>query len=342
MALLLIDGFEQYGLAAQLFRGGWNPSLTSTLINFPTGRHGSGSRAVENGFNSATIKHTFTSTDFFVVGFAYRQSITPLATLYSVQLLKGANVMISIVVTAAGELQLRRGPTTQLAITSGLGLTIGAWAYIECKVTIHDTAGAYECQVDGVSVFSDSSVDTREGSDTEVDVFSMVGRTTQDPQWDDIYILDDAGSDNTDFLGDCRVETIFPDADGNEVDFTRVGGGSNNWEAVDDGLTLDHDTTYNHSSTVTDRDLYGFAALTGDIDTIFGVDAKMLVRKDDAGFRQVRAIARSNTTEVEGSIETLGLDWKFVQHLMENNPDGGGDWTETTVNAAQFGLDLQA
>jgi hypothetical protein len=174
-----------------------------------------------------------------------------------------------------------------------------------------------------------------------VNVFSFVGRTTQDPRIDDVYILDDAGSDNTDLLGDCRVETVFPNAAGNEADFTRVGGGSANWEAVDDGLTPDHDTTYNESALATDRDLYGFAPLVGDVDTVYGVDAKMLVRKADAGFREVRAIARSNVTEVEGTVTTLSLDWKFVHHLMENDPDGGTDWDAAAVNAAEFGLDLQ-
>jgi hypothetical protein len=151
MALLLIDGFEQYNTHTHLSRGNWVNSTASTLVNFPEGRHGAGTTCLENGFNSGTIKYFFPATDYVVIGFAYEQSIAPLATLFTVQLLDGATVMLSLVVTDAGELELRRGASTQLDITSGLGLATSVWAYIELKVTIHDTTGAYECQVDGAS-----------------------------------------------------------------------------------------------------------------------------------------------------------------------------------------------
>jgi hypothetical protein len=187
----------------------------------------------------------------------------------------------------------------------------------------------------------DTNVDTRNGTPTDVGVIAFEGEGTTDNTIDDVYVLDDAGSDNTDFLGDVRVETVFPDADGAANDFTRVGGGSNNYEAVDDGLTPDDDTTYNHSSTAADEELYGFAALTGSVGTVFGVCVKMLARKEDAGHRLVRTIARSGTTQSESGDQGLGIQYKFVDHIYENDPDGGADWDEAAVNAAQFGFTIQ-
>jgi len=67
----------------------------------------------------------------------------------------------------------------------------------------------------------------------------------------------------------------------------------------------------------------------------------MLCRKEEAGFREVKNIARNGTTEVDGPIQTLGTLYDLKNHMMENNPDGGGDWTEATVNTAQFGLEIE-
>ena len=105
--------------------------------------------------------------------------------------------------------------------------------------------------------YSDTGVDTQNGGVAQIDNIELHGASSPDPVFDDIYVLDDAGSDNTDFLGDCRVETIFPDADGNENDFTASPAVSN-YLNVDDGGSPDDDTTYNWSATATDRELYAF------------------------------------------------------------------------------------
>ena len=68
----------------------------------------------------------------------------------------------------------------------------------------------------------------------------------------------------------------------------------------------------------------------------------MLVRKEDAGTRQIRIIGRNVATEVESADFTLGLDWVYRNHIFENNINGGADWTEAAVNTAEFGIDLQA
>jgi len=343
MALLLIEGFEQYTLTdeSELARGGWytTTGAWTTVFNFVTGRH-TGGRAVTlqgNGFN---LTHAVKPSASFTCGFAYKLLNGGPANLPLLACRNNAIDHLVLVATAAGELELRRG-VTQIDITSGLGLTQGVWYYFEIEATIDNSVGAYDVHMDGSQLFADTSVDTQNAGAAQCDNIEFHGNSTLDPIVDDIYFLDDTGADNTGLLGDCRVETIYPDADGNENDFTRVGGGSNNYEAVDDGGSPDDDSTYNWSATVTDRELYGFAALAGSIDTIYGVDAKMLVRKEDAGFREVRVIGRSNVTEVESVDKTLGVDYRLLNHIYENDPNGGIDWTESAVNSAQFGLDLQ-
>ncbi len=340
MALLLIEGFDQYTVADELemVRGGWNATtgLQASTIRIQTGtRHGGVGHQLQIAQSGIEVYRALPQTTEFTCGFAFRVTATSGSMIIAFK--DGSTHQINIVTTAAGEIQIRRN-TVELDITSGQNLLADTWYYIEIKMKIDNTTGTYEVHLDGSQILVGTSQDTQNSSNNYVDRLALVGHTTQDTVFDDLYFLDVSGSDNTTFLGDCRVETVFPDSDGNETDFTPLSGA--NWQNVDDGLSPDDDSTYNHSSTVTDRDLYGFAALSGNIDTIFGVDAKMLVRKEEAGFREVRVIARSNVTEVESASLTLGVNWEYKNNIYENDPNGGGDWTETAVNAAQFGLDL--
>jgi hypothetical protein len=97
-----------------------------------------------------------------------------------------------------------------------------------------------------------------------------------------------------------------------------------------------------HSSTATDKDLYGFAALQGNIDTVYAVGVCLRARKQETGERQVRTVARSGTTEVESGDKALGVGWRYLNHIYENDPNGGGNWSEANVNAAQFGIKIQS
>lgn len=341
MALLFIEGFEQYtdGDSPELTRGGWysTSAVSNSFFPIEVGRAGGASQSVQMAFNGVALIHNVPSTADFTCGFAFKLDTSGPNGHTLITFRNELVDHIRILLPASGEIQIYRG-TTLLEQTSGQGITQSIWYYIEIQALISNT-GNYIVRLDGAEIMSDTSVDTQNGGLAQCDNIEFTGITVASPFIDDIYFLDTTGSDNTGFLGDCAVETIFPDADGNETDFTPLS--STNVSNVDDGSTPDDDTTYNSSSTATDRDLYGFAALQGNIDTIFGVDAKMLVRKEDAGFREVRVIGRSNVTEVESGNKTLGVDYVFVNHIFENDPDGGTDWDEAAVNAAQFGLDLQ-
>ena len=340
MALLLIEGFDQYTIAdeQEMARSGWsgNTGLGVSTIRIQAGtRHGGVGHQLQIAQSGVEISRAIPEVTEFTCGVAFRYDF--LANHQLIGWEDDATNQINILLTLAGEIQIRRN-TVELDITSGQNLLSDTWYYLEVKIKIDNSTGTYEVHLDGSQILVGTNDDTQNTVNNVVNRLILFGSSSMDPIFDDLYFLDVSGSDNVTFLGDCRIETVFPDSDGNETDFTPLSG--NNWQNVDDGLSPDDDSTYNHSNTATDRDLYGFAALSGNVGTIFGVDAKMLVRKEEAGFREVRVIARNGTTEIESASLTLGVSWEYKNLLLENNPDGGGDWDEASVNAAQFGIDL--
>ena len=341
MAMLLIEGFDEYSTDAEMQRGGWNFSSLAA-VNQSAPVHGTLGRAIQVISTNAYASHPFgPSTATFVLGCAEQFIDAGPSNGVLFSLLQGGNNQIDIRTVAGGEIQIRRGTSTVIGLTVGAGLSMGLYFYIEIKMFLHASTGTIDVWVDGINVLSDTGLNTLNTSTAEIDVIRCVGHSTPEPGFDSLYILDDSGSDNTDRLGEVFVETLVPDADGNVNNFTRVGGGSNNFEAVDEIGPADDDTTYNHSATATDQELYGMTALAGGIGTVFAVQASALVRKEDPGERFIRLVARSNVTEVESPNRGFGVAYRYISHIYENDPDGGTDWDEAAVNAAQFGIVLE-
>jgi hypothetical protein len=50
---------------------------------------------------------------------------------------------------------------------------------------------------------------------------------------------------------------------------------------------------------------------------------------------------RSNVTEVDGPNLNLAVTYLWFTYLQENDPNGGGAWTVSAVNAMQAGIELK-
>jgi len=338
LALLLIEGFDQYASDGEILAGGWSGDVAG-FSTAATGRNGRGINV--NASGSYLSRFITPSSATFVFGFAVEFVNSVAANTDVINLFDSSGTeKITLRWLSGGTFHLDRGSTSLGSFS--FTAVMATWYFIEIKVTLHDSTGAFEVWIDGDSKMSGSGVDTLNGTEASIANVRLVGNSIIDWRFDDIYFLDNTGSDNTDRLGDVRVETVSPNADGTTNDFTRISG-SANYEMVDDIADPDDDTTYNHSSTASDKELYGFAALTGDVGTVFGVQVSVLARKEDPGARDLRLVARSSATEVQSGNKQVGTEYtRYINHIYENDPNGGIDWTETSVNAAEFGFLIQA
>lgn len=334
MAILLMEGFEGYANSADIKR---RYLTNSASVSFVTGRDGIGQSFTLN-FNSANCWLPYpTSDENLTVGFGYK--IGTSVTSRDIMIITSENGVTEQIVLrndSGGNIYLDRGATNLASYAAGL--LAETWYYFEIEILFSDTVGTYDVYLNGGNVITGTGADTRAVTGENSAAIKLQGGSSSNRHYDDLVVIDGTGADQTTRIGPCFIETVIPDSDGTTVNFTPSAG--SNWQNVDDGNAPDDDSTYNSSSTATDKDLYGMAALTGSVGTVYAVMVRNYVRTVDAGTRGIKAVARSSVTEVDGTEDFIDQSYVYVDHIYENDPNGGGAWTESSVNAAEFGLKI--
>lgn len=248
-------------------------------------------------------------------------------------LLDAGTQQFALTVNANQTLSVKRGTT--VIGTSTRAIRLGIWEYIELKVTINDTTGSYEVRVNGENWLSAANVDTKQTANASANAARLVTVGAGSTTYDDWYICDGTGADRNDFLGDVRVYRCLPDAAGTYAQWTPAA--STNVSQVDEE-TQDGDTTYNASSTAAQKDSFSFANVpTGG--TVLGAILTLTARKDDAGARTLRSLARIASTDYTGATQALSTSYAALTQVMADSP-AGGQWTPAAINAAEFGYEL--
>lgn len=337
MALLFIEGWDTDTTVAA--DGRWTGGGTQTSV-------GSGGRTgnrlnLANASLARTVSHVFAPAgDVIIVGCAVmRTSDYTAAVLF--QLREGATPHMDLRITATGQLTVTRNGTV-LATTTFIP-ALGVWNYYELKVTIHDTAGTFELRINGNSVaeVSGTSQDTKNGGTGNLDTILLNDPGGSGTAFDDLYICDDAGSANNDFLGDVKVETLYPNGNGNSSQLVGSDGNSTDNYLLVDETTPNSDTDYVESATVGNKDTYAVTDLAAVGGTVYGVQLSPYARKNDAGARTICTVARLSGTEVDSANAALSTSYQHFVDMRETKP-GGGAWTISDVNSAEFGVKVTA
>lgn len=360
MTLLFFDGFETYDAADTLvglgdvYDDGSSDPTEGTIIASSRIADGQAIRlnissladtgaSVARGPQLPLTK--LSSADEWVFGVAVRGT-TGFGTTGTVRpifeiLDSDSNRMISLRLHANGNLTLDRitvSSFVQTINTAASALSGTDWHYVEMKVRFSQSVGSYEVRVNESTVMSGAGEDTSYTGAVRPSHLRFGHILNAPIDYDDLYILDTTGSFNTSFLGDVRVQRLRPNGLGDNEEFTR-NTGSTNWEAVNE-LGEDDDTSYVESNRILFRDLYNYEDLPVAVGTIFGVIAKPVVRKSDAGTRTYKLICSSNGMEDEtGTLYPAGNYVRQAQ-IFETDPNTSVLWTDTGVNNAQFGVEI--
>lgn len=335
MALLFMDGFDHY-LTANLSKkysslsGG--PDIQGSIY-----RNGTGALQVYN--NEGCRIDGIGNQTTLIFGMAYY----PITALYNSWMLyfydiTAGQYQVLIRMTTAGGLQAYRNTGTLLGSSDDAVISLATWNYIETKVYIHNSAGTVNIRVNGVDVLNLTSQDTQYSTNQWVNSLIFAG-TAGNTYIDDLYLLDDTGSTNNDFLGNVKVETLYPDGDGNESDWTPSTG--SNWQNVDDA-TPDDDSTYNYVGSGAGfpmNDLYTLDNLTTVQGDVFGIQVNSYVRKDDAGSVNLASIVRTGGTTYSGmGVASISDTYDYQRDILEENPDTATAWTISNINGLETGI----
>ena len=116
-----------------------------------------------------------------------------------------------------------------------------------------------------------------------------------------------------------------------------------NYQNVDDSGDMDDDTTYNSEDAAGQIDTYTVPDIEATGGVIHAVAVNMGVRKDDVGARTIKGVIRQATTNYSSPTALTVFDsYRVSQAIWATQPDGSGAWNETNLNAAEFGIEMEA
>jgi hypothetical protein len=335
MALLWIDGFDAYGTTP-----GSAPAPTGVLArkyivvtfesSFDVEAGRLGGYCLEFGTSAQYLTSPpLTTNATMVVGIAVKYPSWPnTGTLLA--FMDENTLGMNIRVTPAGEIAVYRG-STLLATTSGAGLTVGGWYYVEFKV-VCGSSGSYEVRINGVNKLSDPSENTKAGTHDYHTAFRIgeIAAVSLAHMVDDFYCLDGSGSVNNDFLGNQKVVTIFPIGDvTGYTDFT-PSTGVDHYALVDEN-PINNDTDYVESSTANHTDLWDYEAVSG-LGAIAGIQINTHARETDAEDFTLKTVIKSGSTRLQNAGEVVSsTTYKSLRQVNAIDPASGTNEQQTVA-----------
>lgn len=330
------DGFDHYTTVSQRYIGVAQALATSG------GRNGNGVRSQGASFSVPII---LPSSQEWYTGFAWFPGNAGDTHSFRniIAFRDGTTLHTDLRINDTGRLFVTRNGTT-VGPTGTTVLAFGVYYYIELYMKIDDSAGAFEIRINGATEASGTGLDTRNGASAVANDIRLVNSAggSIETRYDDWYICDASGSApyNT-FLGDVKVETIFPNGNGNTSGMTGSDGNSTDNYLLVDETAPNSDTDYVQSASVGTKDTYAMGNLATTSGTVLATMPVPFARKSDAGSRQIYSVARLSGTEEDSAAKTLLDSYTYLPDIRTTKP-GGGAWTIADVNSAEFGPKVAA
>ena len=272
--------------------------------------------------------------EVFVRVYAKTVTNTPNAALVWFRL-QDSNGVILLAITETGQVWL--GNVTVGVDKGNCGTLTTSYQMYEIRLQVDNVVGLLDVRVDGVSVVSDSGIDTRVGAVDNI-LYVTVGAATPGPthdvmRFDDIAINNTLGVVSNSWPGPGAILALDPDADGAVLQYTPLGGGNHY-----DKVNAANDATYVHDDTPGHIDLWEKPAMAGYGNQIIAI-AWWLRAQRAAGAAGIVAEYRQLGTNWNlGSTRALTAAWDYYGYFTSENPIFAGMLTRGLLDAAEFGV----
>lgn len=339
MALRRLENYD-YLVTADL------PNRFTTVNGAPTVSAGSG-RNGSASLHTTTMNQgwdlTLTPQQTWIIGFAWETGSLPSTAGQLLSFIDGAVQHLTFNLKTDGTIEVRRGSASGTVLaTSTAVIATATFYYLEFYVTIDDSVGVAKLRINEVlDATLNFSGDTRNAGNATATSFRYLSLTTSGgpTDMDDLYICDgtvgDSDQPNNDFLGDIRVEALFPTGAGAHADFTPSAG--SNWQNVDDAAP-NGDTDYNSSATVNQIDTFVMGDLATTAGIVQGVELINYAKKTDAGSAVLAPVLRISSSDYVGSDDALGTGYTYQSdQTYDVSPATGLPFTIAEVNGTEPG-----
>jgi hypothetical protein len=338
MAILWADGFDDWNTTSG--GNGEYDLFSMSTINATQGRRGGGCFFTNSSSYYLHKQFPVSYSELFV-SCAFAVVLAGTLPANVVRFCSGTTAQVSIRVNMDGSISACRGTESGTVLgTSAPGLVVSnVYAHYQMRVVFSTTGGIIQVRLNGSPNYVlDLSGQNTTGPNANAVRFTSALST--DSWYDDLVINDTSGTVANSWLGDVRVDTYFPNANGDLSQMVGSDGNStNNYQLV--GVAAPVAANYTQSATVGAEDLYGITDMVHTPSAILGVLATAAAKKDDAGARTVKLRARSGSANAESESDiVLGTSRQRITSLFEVDPATGAPWTKAGLNAAQFGFKI--
>lgn len=339
--ILWCDSFQGYSDTALNTDLKWDSHTNSGSI--VSGGPFGGTCLQLTGYDSRSIrKNLAVNAGTLILGARFKATSAPNGNGHIFTFLDSGTRQMELKLNSSGHLVVSRDGTT--LGTGASTLITNLWYYLEYKVTFHNSTGIAVLKLDGNTELNLTGQDTQMSANAyanQIQLGRHDGGFTDSAQFADFVCLDTtnsgiSGAPNNDFLGDIRVEAIYPNGNGNSSQFVGSDGNSTDNYLLVDENPENGDTDYVESNTVGNKDTYNYGSVTPTNGLVFGIQVNSYSRKTDAGTRKFKHVVRSATVEQDGPEHTLLTSYRYFSDIREGDPSGN-QWTITNVNAMEVG-----
>ena len=263
-----------------------------------------------------------TTSELYVSGYIYTQNYGYTA--------------FGVVLDTGEVVELRKGISTytwdlyidgSLAQAGSIAVPPNQYQNVQAYFNI-DNSGAVQTKIDGVDDI-DYSGDTQPGAG------NTISYVRQYQLWEASWSLwDDISFGLGDWGGDIRFDGIVPDSD-DSVEWT-PSTGADNYALVDERPPSTVDYVSTSGSGLTDK--YTLGDWSGAAKTPQFVVAWAYAKKDTAGSIQLQLLVDSNADEDVSPALDLSTSDAYYSHLVAEDPDAAGAWTDSTIDALKVGI----
>lgn len=224
----------------------------------------------------------------------------------------------------------------------------GEWRYVEWQVVHSATVGTVEVRLDGVVVLTLSGIDTAPSGSADSDTISFgMGADVGNFDIDDVYILDDQGSDIMfqSFLGPVVVQGFRPVEDASPNEMT-PSTGSDHFAVVDDAVSVSSPESDYLEGSGGDQEFFGLGSAGVVQGGVLGARLDVISLLDGAGSETLTAYhrrkRRGSTQDPAQSIGSDTIDSTTIMgssFVVQADPFNGERLSIEDVEHGSFGVE---